>query len=383
MTSALPPAIALVPGFFGFDHRQARTYFADRFVASLRSGLEARGFARVPVVPLSTLPIASLRRRQEELVRELTKLETATEASQRLGGPRAWHLVGHSTGGVDAALLLRDSALVDDATGTGYGNAGWGKATDLVERIRSVTSIAAPHFGSALAECPLARLFRLQPSLAALRDAAWGTIDIVRRGDLGGRIDFARSAMPGLSKTPFFIAELLFKNDLARDLRPAVLVPLLRRPVRADMKGRVFSVVTMAPRPASDHSDKLFRDMWSWTHDAPSHVTMPDPLLPSAPGLDDLSLRLETQRELTLPTIGPGDNDGVVSTQRQVLGEPIALVIGDHVDVLGRYRRVSALDDKVIDPGLLTSGAEFGDDDFFGLVGRVVDRIAKVLSSDR
>jgi pimeloyl-ACP methyl ester carboxylesterase len=382
VSTAPYPAVALVPGFFGFDHRQARTYFADRFVASLRSGLEARGFARVPVIPLSTLPIASLRRRQEELVRELTMLETPTEASQRLGGPRRWHLVGHSTGGVDAALLLRDSALTEDATGTIYGNAGWGKASDLVERIRSVTSIAAPHFGSALAECPLARLGRLQPSLAAVRDAAWGALDVARRGDLGGRIDFARSAMPGLSKTPFFVAELLFKNDLARDLRPAVLVPLSSRPVRADMKSRVFSVATIAPRPASDHSDKLFRDMWTWTHDAASHVTMPEPLLPSAPGLDHLSLRLETQRQFTLPAIGPGDNDGVVSTQRQVLGEPIALVIGDHVDVLGRYRRLSALDDKVVDPGLLTSGAEFGDNEFFGLVGRVADRIAKVLSAE-
>ena len=50
--------------------------------------------------------------------------------------------------------------------------------------------------------------------------------------------------------------------------------------------------------------------------------------------------------------------------------------------MLGRYRRVSALDGKVVDPGLLTSGAEFGDDDFFGLVGRVADRIAKILSAD-
>jgi hypothetical protein len=382
VTSAPPPAIALVPGFFGFDHRQARTYFADRFVASLRAGLEARGFPRVPVVPLSTLPIASLRERQDELLRELDTLETPTEKSPRLGGPRSWHLVGHSTGGVDAALLLRDASLIDDPSGTVYGSKGWGRAADLVSRVRSVTSIAAPHFGSALAECPLARLGRLEPSLAAMRDAAWGALDVMRRGDLGGRIDFARSAMPGLSKTPFFVAELLFKNDLARDLRPAVLVPLSQRPIRADMTGRVFSVATIAPRPAADHSDKLFRDMWTWGHHAAAHVPMPDPVMPAGYDLDHPSLRLECQRGITLPPIVGGDNDGVVSTQRQLLGEPIALVVGDHVDVLGRYRRVSALDGKVIDPGLLTSGAEFGDDDFFALLGRVADRIAGVLAKD-
>ncbi len=55
------------------------------------------------------------------------------------------------------------------------------------------------------------------------------------------------------------------------------------------------------------------------------------------------------------------------------------LVVGDHVDVLGRYRRSSLVDEKVIDPGLLTSGAEFGDDEFFGLLLRVGDRIANMV----
>ena len=53
--SALPPAVALVPGFFGFDHHGETTYFADRFVAGLRSVLEARGLAGVPVLSVSTL----------------------------------------------------------------------------------------------------------------------------------------------------------------------------------------------------------------------------------------------------------------------------------------------------------------------------------------
>jgi hypothetical protein len=85
---------------------------------------------------------------------------------------------------------------------------------------------------------------------------------------------------------------------------------------------------------------------------------------------------------LTLPPIEPGDNDGVVSTDRQVLGELTGVVIGDHVDVLGRYRRTSLIDAKVIDPGLLTSGADFGDDEFFALLLRVGERIARVMQED-
>ena len=57
----------------------------------------------------------------------------------------------------------------------------------------------------------------------------------------------------------------------------------------------------------------------------------------------------------------------------------VGLVIGDHVDVLGRYRRASLIDEKVIDPGLLTSGADFGDDEFFGLLVRIGERIAEMV----
>ena len=66
-------------------------------------------------------------------------------------------MLGHSTGGVDAALLLRDAPLSVEGATTGYDETGWGKWADLVGRISSVTTIAAPHFGTRLAESPLAR----------------------------------------------------------------------------------------------------------------------------------------------------------------------------------------------------------------------------------
>jgi hypothetical protein len=378
MAAAFPPAIALVPGFFGFDHRGESTYFADRFVAGLRCVLEARGLSGVPVLSVSTLGIASLRRRQADLLAELTALETPAAKSPRLGGPRTWHLVGHSTGGVDAALLLRDAPLADGKVAT-FAREGWGVWSELVGRISSVTTIAAPHFGTGLAESPLARWSGGDLSVSAIRDMALTALDITRRGDIGSRLRFAMSATPGVRKMPLFLLQMMLMNQLARDLRPQVLGSLSARPVRRSAEGRVFSIATVSPRPDAGHPDKLFRDMWRWTHDgAMAHASLPQP---PAAALDDLALRLPSQRGIVLPPIDAGDNDGIVTTHRQVLGELIGLVVGDHVDVLGRYRRASLVDEKVIDPGLLTSGAEFGDDEFFALLLRIGDRIARMVST--
>jgi hypothetical protein len=207
---------------------------------------------------------------------------------------------------------------------------------------------------------------------------ALASVDVVRRGDLGSRIRFALSATPGVRKMPLFLLQMMLMNELARDLRPEVLGALSARPVRRSAEGRVFSVATVAPRPRNAHPDKLFRDMWRWTHEGETRGTLsPAP----ASSLDDLTLRLPSQRGIVLPPIDRGDNDGIVTTQRQVLGELIGLVVADHVDVLGRYRRASLVDEKVIDPGLLTSGAEFGDDEFFGLLLRIGDRIANMVVS--
>jgi pimeloyl-ACP methyl ester carboxylesterase len=88
----------------GFNHRRGTTYFADRFVAGLRTRLEHRFGGPFPVVPVSTLPIGSLAERQEKLLADLNELD------RRLDYP-IWHLLGHSTGGVDAAMLARTRRL--------------------------------------------------------------------------------------------------------------------------------------------------------------------------------------------------------------------------------------------------------------------------------
>jgi pimeloyl-ACP methyl ester carboxylesterase len=365
-------AVALVPGFFGFDHRESQTYFADRFIAGVRAGLEARGVHDVPVIAVSTLGIASLWRRQAELLGELRALEV------KLGGPQRWHLVGHSTGGLDAALLLHERPLRDGGRSSVAAEHGWKDAEDLVGRVDSVITVSAPHHGTALAESALARWSSGHPSLGAVRDGASALVDLMRRGDLGARVGFFFSAMPSVSQTPLFLAQILIHDELARDLHPDIAAGLSATPYRHGAEERLSCIVTVAPRPSRDHTDKLFRDMWRWTHDGAKRLAHP-PVDTSCLAVP--TLRLPSQASIALPPIDGGDNDGVVSSVRQVSGTPLAVVIGDHVDVLGRYRRESLVDGKVVDPGLLTSGADFGDREFFGLIDRIADRLATSIRS--
>jgi hypothetical protein len=377
----MKPAVALVPGFLGFDHKSSYSYFGDRLVAGLRAALEEELDERIPVVPTSTLPIASLADRQARLLHDLRKLEVGDDKHAGLG-PRAWHVIGHSTGGVDAAMLLRSSPLVNGEQGSVL----WDKPfadEDLVERVMSATSISAPHDGTALAECAVARFVQGRATTSEKIDAVKETLaafsGVLFRDDLESRLGFATGSLPPIADGPAFVKNLLFNNALARDLRPAVTTPLSASPVRPGREQRMFSVVTVAPTPTADSKDHLFVHLWKLVADAAA-TTLPAPRA-SEPPLTNVDLRLPSQREARFPVIDERQNDGVVTSTRQCAGETIAVVLADHADVIGRYRRYSLADDLVIDPGLLTSGADFGDDTFFEMIRRIARRLAPVIGS--
>jgi hypothetical protein len=87
-----------------------------------------------------------------------------------------------------------------------------------------------------------------------------------------------------------------------------------------------------------------------------------------------------------LPAFDLTANDGVINAVRQLLMTRAqqapalaALVIADHADVLGHYDRRSPLAAEVCQQqGLLRSGANFGDDEFFHLWGLVAAHIAAI-----
>jgi pimeloyl-ACP methyl ester carboxylesterase len=372
-------AIALVPGFLGFDHHGETSYFADRFIAGLRGNLEAKCEASILVSTVSTLPIGSLAARQPRLIADLRGLE------QAYGGPFVWHLVGHSTGGLDAALLARTEGLVFENGRSRFSGKPIGAADPAAPaalRLASVTTLAAPHYGTSLSQVPLVKMSRGDGvTRAALLDLLEGVKAAAQRDALRDRIEFALgSAREG--DTPRFLAHLLFGDELAGDLDPAVAGDLTGTKNRRKQGERdevaIFSIATVAPPPPDDLPDRLFHLLWTWTKNGAEAESMNSPDLPA---LDDIPVIAKDRGDVPSP-IGRGDSDGVVDTDRQVdLGGTFAgLVLADHGDVVGRYRRTDPLrDGEMIDPGLLTSGARFDDESFFRLLDLVARGIAGVV----
>src|SRR5438046_10761612 len=133
-----PDVVVLVPGFLGFTRFGGFCYFAYRLLAVLRGLLEEPLGYPVPVVPVTTLPTDNLRNRQDGLLQNLAGV------CEKLSGVQRIHLVGHSTGGVDAQLL----ACTKPLEGRGWDQ----KGNEVRRKMRSVVTIGAAHYGSGLAD---------------------------------------------------------------------------------------------------------------------------------------------------------------------------------------------------------------------------------------
>src|SRR5580692_7477620 len=96
-------AVLLVPGLLGFNRFASFSYFADRVATAIRVGVETHTRRPVLVTPLSTLPSAPLVQRQAALFQNIAKLARRYPSIERV------HLVGHSTGGLDAYLAVCDT----------------------------------------------------------------------------------------------------------------------------------------------------------------------------------------------------------------------------------------------------------------------------------
>jgi pimeloyl-ACP methyl ester carboxylesterase len=360
--------VALVPGFLGFDHLGGWTYWADRFLAGLRCRLEARRPGPIPVLAVPTPGIGSLAARQEALLRNMRALEAADPE----GRPYRWHLVGHSTGGLDAALLARTHRLEETSEGSRFSR----QVLEPVE-IGSITTIATPHYGTCLALAPIAELRAGHFSAGGVAEAVRAGVDIFARHDksLTSRVKFALgSAFEGSAIK--FVHGIVFNDRLAVDLRPEVSAKLTREPNRrTDVP--IYCIATMAPTPDRETKDKLFRDLWTFTQERAEGAT------PAPPDVDWKKGTIIASREHAgLLPAGPRDSDGVVNTTRQVdrdgpRAEYAGLVIADHGDVIGLYHRIDPIDGEPIEPGLLTSSADFKDDQFFEMLALVAKGILK------
>ncbi|HZA13476.1 MAG TPA: triacylglycerol lipase, partial [Myxococcaceae bacterium] len=126
--------VYLLPGFFGFANLGEVVYFGhvrNFLVDEFRSrGVDAE------IHQVFTHPTASVRTRARDL------LATLAQTAGDDGGPI--HFVGHSTGGLDARLIVSPGADLGDLETLP-------PPEPYAKRVRSVITAATPHRGTGLA----------------------------------------------------------------------------------------------------------------------------------------------------------------------------------------------------------------------------------------
>src|SRR5687767_5105451 len=123
--------VYLIPGMFGFGKLAGYDYFAH-----VEEALAARfAVAGAPLVleVVPTPPTASIRARAKMLADAVARSATDDE------GPI--HLIGHSTGGLDARLVVSPTVHLDIPD----------TSLRWTARVQSVVTMNTPHFGTPLA----------------------------------------------------------------------------------------------------------------------------------------------------------------------------------------------------------------------------------------
>ncbi|MDC0744805.1 hypothetical protein [Polyangium mundeleinium] len=364
--------VVLVPGFLGFSRVGEFYYFAERVIATLRGALEARLDRCVPVVPCRTQPTRGLAERQQFLLGRILALDEA------LGGVRRVHLVGHSTGGLDAELLTWDKPLAGDS---------WGPYARVRDKITSVTTLAAPLLGSSLAASNVARFF--EEPILNLRSVPDVLCLLQRLAVLVPRVQASADAAAGIlssqPETLKFFLNVLSRRDLIGNLAPQV-VAQLRSGGRSDGHVQITSFVTVTPEVADAEPEMgsfflaLRSIIAAYALPAVSDVIRENVTL----------LRAHAAQAIRAPGVAPPEidastNDGIVDSARQIMNAALpdqlgGILIADHADVLGHYDRKDArIESRPLNGSLLHSGSRFGDDEFFALYQHVAAAIVRVI----
>ena len=334
---AAPDHLFLVPGFFGFDRFGDLSYF--RHVAdALGAWAGQRGIA-IRVHEVETSPTASLRRRAAILLDAIAK-ETA-------GDDGAVHIIGHSSGGLDARLVVTPEVSLP----------GEVDAEAIARRVRTVITVATPHHGT-----PVAAIFSSLLGQQLLGVFSLATTYALRTGRLpaDALVSLAtllvRPETPDSGRISNLYRRLLFDFSAAnrkrlegfmqqigddQDLLPqiaAAAMDLFNASTQDRPGVRYGSVVTQVPAsvvrglvaaglsPYAQASHALYLCITRLAARVP-----PD----RVPPLTD------PQRVVLLRDFGAEPdrraNDGIVPTRSQPWGEVIRGVWADHLDAIGHF----------------------------------------------
>ena len=332
--------IVLVPGFFGFTHLGELPYFAH-VEPVLKRAAKARS-AAVEVSVVSTDPTASLPYRAARLAEHIHQLAKKGESR--------FHLIGHSTGGLDARLLVTPAVSLPTTV----------DVEACAKQVHSVVSVATPHRGT-----PLVSFFAGRFAQNLLQVFSLTSIGILRRGRvpvvalmrLAGMLERARA---GRRVNPSAVANL--HNQLLADLSPErqAQIEAFLRQVKADQgllpqltpEGlEVFNAST-PDRPGVRYGCAV-----SWGRPPGVGSTIKAGLDPYAQATHALyaaihklsrgmpgrrgQVRAPGQDGLLGAAYGvvPGwdATDGIVPTRSQVWGELLHATVADHLDLVGYF----------------------------------------------
>lgn len=332
--------IFLIPGFFGFANLGNIIYFAH-VREFLTTRLRDRGMDAT-VHGVTTDPTASLPARAR-------KLHQALEEAA-VGQRDDVHLVGHSTGGLDARLLTSPGVALPDTN----------TAEPLARRVRTLVTVATPHRGTAVASFFNSILG--QQLLGALSVA---TIHTLRHGPLPISILLRLGALFARLDDHFGfrnnVLDHLF-DELLRDFTPErrQAVEDLLEQMRQDSsllgqltpEGAVLLNALAIDRPSTRYASVV--------------CATPPPGLRSAVGVGldpyaqathalylalyritartrnaSLESTYASQQATVIEQLGfeptESANDGIVPLASQPWGEVIHAAKADHLDVIGHF----------------------------------------------
>lgn len=331
--------VLLVPGFFGFGSLGEISYFAGGIRQLLVRSFERAGL-QVEVIEVATLPTASIRVRAARVREALAAIAAS--------GDGYIHIIGHSTGGLDARLAIAPTASLPTQT-----------RFEAFERVRSLVTVCCCHFGS-----PVATFFSGWIGRRLLRAGARHLAWAFERGraPLAFFLRFVywllRLWRP-FHRQPNTFDELFSKliHDLSNERR-AELVQFFRAvaadedlvfqltPAGCDLLNACTaepslafgSVVARSRRPTwrsflrsfGDPYAQLVYPLYAFLYRlAARHEKR---WIPEAVGAQRSRL-LQFWGELP----SPQDNDGISPTNSQIWGELVHATNADHLDVVGHF----------------------------------------------
>lgn len=370
-----PHHVFLLPGMFGFGRLAGYDYF-QHLRRALVERFREHG-AEVVVEGVSVPSTASIRRRAARVARAVHA------GASNDAGPI--HFVGHSTGGLDARLLMSPTTYIRDLD------------PELLawrDRVSAVVSVNTPHHGT-----PLAAFFatvsgtRLlyalslltvttlsvgRPGLAALAQlvAALGTVDEVIGLDIKLLDQATKLALrfvgdEGRTEVEEWLGGIREDQGGIIQLMPEA-IDIFNAAAEDSDAVRYGCVATSSPPPGPIRfmkkvrspyaalSATVYTTLYGITSRASSHYPYPTPS-PAIEAKLHASIGFPSDSKM---------NDGVVPLLSMLWGQLVFAGRGDHLDVVGHFTDGRKPADHV---DWLTSGADFDRDDFGTMTHAIAD----------